>query len=173
MEVLKLGSKGENVKILQDYLDIKVDGDFGPNTEKAVKEFQRKKALVFDGIVGKDTWAAMGYISTDLSENKEEAKGIDIIQYHLPAGEYVKQRTKKEWIFLHHTAGWDNPKRTIDAWAKDKRGPVATEFVLGGQNIKTVDKSNDGVLVQAFPTGFYGWHLGTGSKKTTYRISWN
>jgi hypothetical protein len=117
MEVLKLGSKGENVKILQDYLDIKVDGEFGPNTEKAVKEFQRKKALVFDGIVGKDTWAAMGY------------------------------------------------KRTIDAWAKDKRGPVATEFVLGGQNIKTVDKSNDGVLVQAFPAGFYGWHLGTGSKK--------
>lgn len=49
MEVLKLGSKGENVKILQDYLDIKVDGEFGPNTERAVKEFQRKKALVVDG----------------------------------------------------------------------------------------------------------------------------
>ena len=165
MEVLKLGSKGENVKILQDYLDIKIDGEFGPNTERAVKEFQKRKALVFDGVVGKDTWEAMGYISTDLSENKEEAKGVDIIQYHLPAGEYLKQITKKEWVFLHHTAGGDNPKRTIDAWAKDKRGPVATEFVLGGQNIKTVDKSNDGVLVQAFPTGFYGWHLGTGSKK--------
>ena len=48
MEVLKLGSKGENVKILQDYLYIKVDGDFEPNTERAVKEFQRKK-LVVDG----------------------------------------------------------------------------------------------------------------------------
>lgn len=165
MEVLKLGSKGEGVKVLQEYLNLTIDGEFGPNTDRAVKDFQREKSLTPDGIVGNSTWAAMGHISTDLSENKGVAKSVDVIEHFLPQGEYVNQKTKKEWAFLHHTAGWDDPKKTIDAWARDKRGPVATEFVLGGQNIKTVNKSNDGLLVQAFPTGHYGWHLGTGSKK--------
>ena len=40
MKVLKLGSKGKEVEDLQKYLKIKVDGDFGPKTEEAVKKFQ-------------------------------------------------------------------------------------------------------------------------------------
>jgi len=165
MEILKLGSKGEDVKKLQEYLDLKVDGEFGPMTERAVKDFQRKHIISVDGVVGKKTWEAMGYVSTDLSENKNQAKGLEIKQHFLPIGEYKSQKTKKEWVFLHHTAGWENPIKTIDAWANDKRGPIATEFVLGGQNIRTCDKTYDGVMVQAFPTGHYAWHLGTGSNK--------
>jgi len=165
MEILKLGSKGEDVKKLQEYLDLKVDGEFGPMTERAVKDFQRKHIISVDGVVGKKTWEAMGYVSTDLSENKNQAKGLEIKQHFLPIGEYKSQKTKKEWVFLHHTAGWENPIKTIDAWANDKRGAIATEFVLGGQNIRTCDKTYDGVMVQAFPTGHYAWHLGTGSNK--------
>jgi len=165
MEILKLGSKGEDVKKLQEYLDLKVDGEFGPITERAVKDFQKKHIISVDGVVGKKTWEAMGYVSTDLSENKNQAKGLEIKQHFLPIGEYKNQKTKKEWVFLHHTAGWENPIKTIDAWANDKRGAIATEFVLGGQNIRTCDKTYDGVMVQAFPTGHYAWHLGTGSNK--------
>ena len=36
-----------------------VDGDFGPNTEKAAKAFQNAKGLTQDGIVGKNTWTAI------------------------------------------------------------------------------------------------------------------
>ena len=36
-----------------------VDGDFGPNTEKAVRAFQKAKGLTQDGIVGKDTWSSL------------------------------------------------------------------------------------------------------------------
>lgn len=165
MEILKLGSKGEEVKKLQKFFDLKADGDFGPMTEKVVKEFQKKHYLASDGIVGKQTWEAMGFVSTDLSENKNQAKGLEIKQHFLPAGEYKREKTKKEWVFLHHTAGWENPIKTIDAWANDTRGAIATEFVLGGQNIRTCDKTHDGVMVQAFPTGHYAWHLGTGSNK--------
>jgi peptidoglycan hydrolase-like protein with peptidoglycan-binding domain len=38
---LKLDSTGENVRHLQSFLKLKVDGDFGSNTEKAVKEWQK------------------------------------------------------------------------------------------------------------------------------------
>jgi len=43
--VLKLGSKGKEVELLHEYLKITVDGDFGPASEKAVKEFQKDRGL--------------------------------------------------------------------------------------------------------------------------------
>ena len=35
------------------------DGEFGPSTEKSVKEFQKLKGLACDGIIGADTWTAL------------------------------------------------------------------------------------------------------------------
>lgn len=65
--VLKLGSKGPDVKWLQQFLNNKypaysklvVDGDFGPATERVVKEFQRRSGLLADGIVGPNTRRAL------------------------------------------------------------------------------------------------------------------
>lgn len=57
--LLKLGSKGEDVKKIQTKLGIDPDGDFGPNTEKVVKQWQVKNGLDDDGIVGDNTWSKM------------------------------------------------------------------------------------------------------------------
>lgn len=162
--ILKLGSKGKEVELLQEYLKITVDGDFGPATEKAVKEFQKDRGLTVDGIVGPKTWSVLGLASTDLEEKVNDPDfDLEIKPYYLPTGEYIAGPTKKHWIFLHHTAGWHNPYQVIDAWAKDDRGSIATEFVIGGQSVKGGDIKYDGVVVQAFPKGNYGWHLGTGN----------
>lgn len=68
MKTLKKGSKGAQVKTLQCLLIMKfdiscgnsgADGDFGANTDKAVRAFQKKKALAVDGICGKATWTAL------------------------------------------------------------------------------------------------------------------
>lgn len=57
---LKVGSKGEDVKYLQQQLHLEVDGDFGPETKAVVAAFQRKHGLDADGIVGPKTWKAIG-----------------------------------------------------------------------------------------------------------------
>lgn len=64
---LKRGAKGPRVGKLQRglnqvfplYSRLVVDESFGPNTEKTVKEFQRRAGLVPDGIVGPLTTAKL------------------------------------------------------------------------------------------------------------------
>lgn len=64
MNVLRLGSKGDEVRSIQNMLvgigkTIDVDGDFGPKTEAAVKAFQAGQGLDADGIVGDKTLTAL------------------------------------------------------------------------------------------------------------------
>jgi peptidoglycan hydrolase-like protein with peptidoglycan-binding domain len=65
LPVLKNGSSGAHVRTLQmllngnGYSSGTVDGDFGPNTEKAVRAFQKAKNLIQDGLVGQNTWTAI------------------------------------------------------------------------------------------------------------------
>lgn len=61
---LRRGSRGVTVRWLQRELvnhgyDILVDGDFGPKTAAAVRDFQLQNDLVVDEIVGKKTVAAL------------------------------------------------------------------------------------------------------------------
>ena len=53
--VLRKGCKGEGVKMMQEALGIGADGDFGPGTERALKEWQESNGLVADGIAGPST----------------------------------------------------------------------------------------------------------------------
>ena len=159
---IKQGSRGEEVKQIQAYLGLTVDGNFGPKTHGKVCEWQHNNSLTVDGVVGPLTWNAMGLATTDNSElTYETENGLIIHKHFLPDNEYMTG-SKPEYVFLHHTAGWNNPYRTIEHWAGDDRGKVATEFVLGGQSIKGNDNQYDGELLQAMPQGGWGWHLGTG-----------
>ena len=58
LPIIQKGSKGQAVKVWQTIVGSPADGDFGPNTEKATKNFQKSKNISMDGIVGHDTWTA-------------------------------------------------------------------------------------------------------------------
>jgi len=57
--LLKVGSKGDDVKKLQEKLGLGADGSFGPGTEKAVKAWQTTNGLTADGVVGDGTWSKL------------------------------------------------------------------------------------------------------------------
>lgn len=161
--LLKEGSRGQEVIELQQALGIHADGIFGSGTKAAVEDYQRENGLSVDGIVGPQTFAVIreANASTDNSEKVYlPSEGLVVNKYFLPKGEYKEGPTKKDYLFLHHTAGWNNPYATVDGWAKDDRGTIATEFVLGGRSVKGNDDRYDGELVQCLPEGGYGWHLG-------------
>ena len=61
------GALGQNVRNLQAALNgagitppLTTDGDFGPATEAAVKQYQRQHGLVSDGIAGSATLGKLG-----------------------------------------------------------------------------------------------------------------
>ena len=56
---LRVGSKGESVKLVQAKVGAKPDGDFGPATERRVKAWQSQNRLLADGVVGPVTWKKM------------------------------------------------------------------------------------------------------------------
>ena len=169
--LLKVGSRGEDVKAVQEFLGLGADGIFGKGTEQAVKDFQSLNGLDADGLVGKGTWAAMGLNDTDVtgqeesdapdiySKKKVNEGGLEYVEYFMPEDEYKHGPVKYEYLFLHHTAGWHNPYKCIEYWDRDN-GTIATEWVMGGPSVKGNNEVYDGELVQCFPQGNYAWHLG-------------
>ncbi|CAB4145407.1 Peptidoglycan binding-like [uncultured Caudovirales phage] len=58
-EVVKVGSKGDSVKLIQAIVGAKADGDFGAKTSQAVKVWQKSKGVKADGVVDETCWQTM------------------------------------------------------------------------------------------------------------------
>jgi peptidoglycan hydrolase-like protein with peptidoglycan-binding domain len=54
------GVVGQWQQFLRIYVDgaVAIDGDFGPQTDRVTRRFQTSSAIVIDGVVGQQTWAA-------------------------------------------------------------------------------------------------------------------
>lgn len=80
--LLKIGSKGEDVKKIQEKLGLIPDGSFGPKTEKSLKEWQTKNGLTPDGIVDDKGWKNLFGVPLLVTEVKsvdlkiEKLKGL-------------------------------------------------------------------------------------------------
>lgn len=87
--LLRLGSAGNDVAFIQTRLNRissnypsipkidPIDGIFGPETENAVREFQRVFGLTPDGIVGRATWYKIQFIFNAVKRlNELESEGL-------------------------------------------------------------------------------------------------
>lgn len=66
---IRAGANGDIVRYLQGVIyhkaggGIGIDGDFGPQTERRVKDLQRFFGLTVDGWVGKQTWGVIDFLA--------------------------------------------------------------------------------------------------------------
>ena len=147
METLKKGSKGEDVKVLQRALGITDDGDFGPGTEKAVKDFQKNHGLIVDGIVGNKTWEII------LSSSDEVIIDFQPIEKHITK---AKGRNIK-YLVIHFTAGASSEKGNALAARKVfLNRDASADFVVDDETI---------VQINPEPKDYYCWAVGDGRGK--------
>lgn len=162
MKVLKKGDKGEEVKILQKALNepkngnygIKVDGDFGAKTDNIVRQFQNKKGLYADGIVGNKTWQALGVIQ---SENE---KSVDSSVLYSPLNVHITKYQNRPitYIAIHYTAGGSSKKGNA----------LNVKKVFQSRNASADFCVDDETMVQFNPDlkNYYCWAVG--DKKYKY-----
>lgn len=93
MVTLRVGDKGNSVKVLQEKLGISIDGIFGPLTEQAVKTFQLSNKLTVDGIVGKNTWKLLGITA----QTKRYIKEIIVHCAATPEGKDFRKKDITAW----------------------------------------------------------------------------
>ena len=132
METIKLGSKGDAVKKLQQALNLTVDGDKKKKTDKAVREFQAKNKLTVDGIVGNNTWKALG-----ITDTVTMPKCIDssVIYKPLPVHVTRYSRTPK-YLAIHFTAGSNSkPGRALNTYNTFINRQASADFVVDDKDV--------------------------------------
>ena len=144
MELLKKGSKGDSVKLLQELLNkhgfnLTVDGDFGNKTEEAVKDYQKKNKLVSDGIVGNKTW---NYLigSKPTTQTKREINLIVLHCYGTKEGQNFTVKDVDKW---HKQRGWKK---------------IGYHYVIDLDG--TIHKGRDESEIGAHATGYNAYSLG-------------
>jgi len=150
MRTLKKGSVGDDVKTLQSFLGITVDGCFGSQTEAAVKKWQAAHNLKADGIVGEKTWVT-------ISESSTTIQGViyDPLRVHITKsiGRPIK------YIAVHYTAG-----------VTSKAGTARNvKRVFESRNASADFAVDDKEMVQFNPDllNYYCWAVGDPKNKTS------
>jgi D-alanyl-D-alanine carboxypeptidase (penicillin-binding protein 5/6) len=133
---LQMGSDGELVIALQRTLNARIkrssaigtDGDFGPETEGAVKRFQTQEGLKPTGVVEGDTWKALGPLIMEdqpaaepavVNAEPREKEPID----PLDGPPYV---TAKAWAIVDGNTG----KFLAGGHEDEKRDPASTTKIM-------------------------------------------
>lgn len=105
MQTIKIGSRGDDVKLLQSLLHCIADGIFGPVTDEATRKFQAANNLTVDGICGPKTWAALG-VSETTTNLKKSTRYINEIIVHCTATAEGKDFTVDDVRRWHIAQGW-------------------------------------------------------------------
>ena len=142
---LKKGDKGAKVKELQELLNkrmpnvnaIKVDGDFGTETERAVKTKQYEYLLKRDGIAGRLTWKSLranALVEKPILKLGSNGEQVGLAQQVLKDGTYYKGAVDDDFGIGTEAA--------VKAFQKDKKltvdGVIANSTWKGLSDLATL-----------------------------------
>lgn len=161
MNTLTIGSKGDDVKYLQKSLNdiihcgITVDGQFGINTDKALKTFQKLHNLKADGICGPATWSVIQSILDtfkDINTSTNTMEQPNIIPHSYKFTNKLGKRNKTTEIVLHCASTPEGKDFTVDQihkWHLDRGfSGIGYNFVI----------YRDGTIVEGRPIDCSGAH---------------
>ena len=159
--LLTIGATGKTVEDLQRTLnarlkpspELAIDGDFGPNTQAALRQFQNDRELAPTGTTDPVTWNALGpLVSEDAPQRPPEIINQEVLPKQpadsLTGPPYV---SCKAWAIGNHETG-----QLLWQHAADRRLAIAsTTKIMTAYVILRMAQNNPGLLkeVVVFSTG--------------------
>lgn len=159
-KVLKMGSQGEEVKVLQEKLNkfgykLIADGIFGQGTESAVYDFQRRNKIKSNGIVDKSTYDKLDLPpceetmykppnNTYASSSNSAEKFINSRNANSSTDYYIWVNTKdtKVYIFEGYNRNWKLIKNMLCTVGKSSSPTIKGTFKVGSKGASFVVKDN-------------------------------
>ena len=127
--ILRRGDKGQEVKRLQSSLKISADGDYGPKTESAVKEYQTDNGLSVDGAAGPQT---LGHLDIDV------LPGIDVSAHNGTVDWKAAAEAGIKFAWVKATEGQTHVNSN---WVKRYNGAAENKVVVGAYHFARPDSN--------------------------------
>ncbi len=155
---MRRGDRGEDVEAWQALLVLDkrnigragVDGDFGTQTHNSTVAWQRARSLVPDGVVGKDTRAAIGIAGTPPTLRGLVFKDLPYVK----AANWSAHRgpQTKRWIVIHcmEAPEASTTAENVAEWFAGNRGPAprsSAHYCI-----------DDDTVIQCVPPEMIAWH---------------
>jgi peptidoglycan hydrolase-like protein with peptidoglycan-binding domain len=135
--LVKRGKKVFPVRTLQQLLrarnhPVAVDGDFGPQTEAAVKAFQQSRGLTADGIVGPQTWPKL-VVQVQQGSTGDAVRGVqEVMKFH-DQSDGEGPPVHVDGIFGPRTGAWVRGFQSAVGTASDGIvGPITWRAMVSG-----------------------------------------
>ena len=141
-QVMKLGASGDKVKQIQQWLTDygyysgNIDGDFGANTDKAIRDFQTESGLIVDGVVGNDTTKAMETWDKHLAQ-VQAAAGEDTSTAGTTSS---KTSTSSKKTYATTVRSYSSSGYSGDCW--DVSNAMYSQLTSSGQRARIVQYAN-------------------------------
>ena len=127
------------------YYTSKIDGDFGPNSKKALKEFQSSNNLVSDGILGKNTCKTLNNkknvvkktikTTNSLSTNSQKTKSTEILN--------VQNKLSELGLYSGEIDGINGSRTKIAIKNFQTKAGLTPDGIIGPKTLSALEKGED------------------------------
>ena len=126
------------------YYTSKIDGDFGPASKKALKEFQSSNNLVSDGILGKNTCKSLNNkenvvkktIATNIvNTNSQKTQSSEILN--------VQKRLSELGLYSGEIDGINGSRTKTAVKNFQSKAGLTSDGIIGPKTLSALDKGED------------------------------
>ena len=127
------------------YYTAKIDGDFGPASKKALKEFQSSNNLVSDGILGKNTCKKLNNKANVVKKSVNTAKSINTISQITKSTEIlnVQRRLSELGFYTGEIDGIKGTRTKIAVQNFQSKAGLTPDGIIGPKTLSALEKGEE------------------------------